>query len=146
MLMENYNQLSTYLEFLNISGSEKQKAEATQMSNNIVTQMHNFTGKISTFEHENRTALLFAVPNRGTTSSDSSTSNSRNVSQEKQPKRDKVRYDDSLDIIVKFQETFAIWNKEATRITEEDRSFTWSSVIVDGLARPRVCNQIEGGS
>ena len=105
-LITNFSNLSLLLELLNMEGDETPKAEGTKISNS-----------------------LFALTKKPITSSDNSQNSSRNNSMDRRYSRihdhlkpKDICWDDSLEIVLKFQEQFRIWILEVTRMSGPDKA------------------------
>ena len=74
---------------LNLDGDEAQKLKGTELSNKVTAEIDKYSGKIETFQHENRVTLKFALTKKPatTTSSDNSQNSSRNKSMERRYSR-----------------------------------------------------------
>ena len=119
-LITNFSNLTLLLELLNMEGDETQNAEGIKMSNKVTVEIEKYTGRIETLQHKHRATLLFALTKRPETSSDSSQNSSRNNSRIHAHLKPKdICWDDSLEIVLKFQEQFRICIKE----------FVWNSLI-----------------
>ena len=61
---------------------EGQKKKGKEMSNKVTGDIKKYSGRVDTFQHENRATLMFAIKKKQTTttSSDNSTESSRNNS------------------------------------------------------------------
>ena len=138
-LLNKLTSLTTLLEMLNMDGEdESQKKKGKEMSNKVTGDIEKYSGRVDTFQHENRATLMFAIKKKQTTAtnSDNSRESSRNNSMERRYTRahdhlkpKQIVWDDSLDTVKKFQEQFSIWICEATRATGQDKPFVWNSLL-----------------
>ena len=138
-LLTKLTSLTTLLEMLNMDGEDEgQKKKGKEMSNKVTGDIKKYSGRVDTFQHEIRATLMFAIKKKQTTmtNSDNSAETSRNNSIERRYTRahdhlkpKQVMWDDSIDIIKKFQEQFSIWIFEATRGTGQDKPFVWNSLL-----------------
>ena len=101
-----------------MNGDEAQKIKGKEISNKVTAEIDKYSGRIETFQHENRRTLKFALKKKQSTtpSSDNSRNSSRNNSVERRYSRihdhlnpKDVGWDDSLQIIRMFQEQFSNW-------------------------------------
>ena len=138
-LLMKLTALTTLLEMLNMDGEDDtQKKKGKEMSNRVTGDIEKYSGRVDTFQHENRATLMFAIKKKQSAvpNSDNSRGSSRNNSIERRYTRihdhlkpKQVGWDDSLDTIKKFQEQFRIWICEATRTTGPDKPFVWNSLL-----------------
>ena len=123
-LLSKLSNLTSLLEMLNMEGDEEQRKRGTDLSNKVTTEIEKYSGRMETFNHENRATLKFALPRQSTApSSDNSQSSSRNSSVERRYSRihdhlkpQSITWDDTLEVVSKFKEQFSIWIVEVTRI------------------------------
>ena len=120
----NFSNLTMLLQLLNMEGDETQKAEGVKLSNKVTVEIEKYKEKIETFQHEYKSTLKFAITTRQDNSSNSSKNSSRNIQIDRRYSRiqdhlkpNKVGWEDSLEVVLKFQEEFQIWIIEVTRVS-----------------------------
>ena len=77
--------LTTLLEMLNMDGDDAQKNKGKEISNKVTEEIEKYSGRMDTFQHENRGTLMFAIKKKQSSvpSSDNSRGSSRNNSIER---------------------------------------------------------------
>ena len=123
------------LELLNMEGDKKEKAEGVKLANKVTVEIEKYKGKLEMFQHEFRSTLRFAIPKRQD-SANSSQSSSRNNSIDRRYSRihdhhkpNKVCWEDTLEVVLKFQEEFQIWMIEVSRVSGSDKDFVWNLLM-----------------
>ena len=125
--------LTGLLEMLNLEGNEEQRKKGVELSNRVAAEIEKYSGKVETFQHNNKATLMFALDKTGGNSSQSS---SRNSSVERRYSRihdhlkpQPISWDDSLETVSQFKEKFTTWIQEVTRCTGPDKPFVWNSLL-----------------
>ena len=132
-LVTNFSNLTMLLELLNMEGDNTQ---GVKLSNKVTVVIEKYRGKIETFQHKDRSTLKFAITKRQDNSSKSSKNSSRNNSIDRRYSRihdhlkpNKVSWEESLEVVLKFQEEFQIWIIEVPRVSGSDKEFVWNSLM-----------------
>ena len=61
-LLTKLTSLTTLLEMLNMDGEDEgQKKKGKEMSNKVTGDIEKYSGRVDTFQHENRATLMFAI-------------------------------------------------------------------------------------
>ena len=115
-LLQNFSNLTSLLELLNMEADETQRKKGAELSNKVAAEIEKYSGRIETFHHDNRATLKFAIPRQPVErSSDNSQNSSRNSSIERRYSRihdhlkpQSITWDDTLEVVSKFKDQFSI--------------------------------------
>ena len=114
----------------------KEKAKGVKLSNKVTAEIEKYKGKIETFQHEFRSSLKFAISKRQDSANSSQNSSRNNCIDRSYSrihnhlKRNKVCWEDMLEVVLKFHEEFQIGIIEVTRVSGSDKEFVWHSLMV----------------